>query len=96
MLCFGSIAILQFEQGPTGTIQSPGDAMWWAIVTVTTVGYGDTYPVSPEGRVLASVLMAAGVGLFGTFTAFIASWFLAAEDEEEVECRRWPETARSC
>ena len=50
--------------------------MWWALVTITTVGYGDKFPVTTEGRVVAVILMFAGVGLFGTFSGFIASWFL--------------------
>jgi voltage-gated potassium channel len=45
-------------------------------VTITTVGYGDKFPVTTEGRLIAALLMTAGVGLFGTFTAFVASWFV--------------------
>ena len=56
-------------------IISPIDAIWWAYVTITTVGYGVKYPVTTEGRIIAAVLMTAGVGLFGTFTAYVASWF---------------------
>ena len=52
------------------------DSMWWAIVTLTTVGYGDKYPVTTEGRLIAALLMTTGVGLFGTFTGFLASWFV--------------------
>jgi voltage-gated potassium channel len=80
VLC--SIAILQFEVPAGGNIKSPEDAMWWAISTMTTVGYGDAYPVTPEGRVVAVFLMAAGVGVFGTFAGLIASWFLSPAAEE--------------
>lgn len=74
---FGSIAILHLERDPGANIGSASDALWWSFVTVTTVGYGDRYPVTPGGRLLAAALMVAGIGLFGAFTAFLASWFMA-------------------
>lgn len=76
MLLFSSIAILQFETDPNSNIKTAEDAVWWAYVTITTVGYGDKYPVTTEGRIIAAVLMTVGVGLFGTFTAFVSSWFV--------------------
>ncbi len=82
MTIFGSIAIMQFEVVPESNIRGPDDALWWAFVTMTTVGYGDKYPVTPGGRLLAALLMISGVGLFGTFTGFIASWFLEVEQSE--------------
>jgi voltage-gated potassium channel len=78
-----SISILQFEAPAGGNIQTAEDALWWSFATITTVGYGDRYPVTTEGRLVAATLMLAGVGLFGTFSAFLASWFLAPEIEEE-------------
>jgi voltage-gated potassium channel len=57
--------------------------MWWAFVTITTVGYGDKFPITHEGRIIAAVLMTAGVGLFGTFTAYVATFFLEAEHKKE-------------
>jgi voltage-gated potassium channel len=76
MVIFCSIAILQVENTPAGNIHTAEDAIWWAFVTVTTVGYGDKFPVTTEGRIIAGVLMVTGVGLFGTFTGFVASWFM--------------------
>ena len=77
-----SIAILQFEVPAGGNIVSAEDAMWWAVSTMTTVGYGDRYPISAEGRVVAVFLMAAGVGVFGTFSGLVASWFLSPAAQE--------------
>lgn len=76
MVLFASITILQVENHPESNILTAGDALWWAFVTITTVGYGDFYPVTLEGRLIAAVLMTTGVGLFGTFTAYVASWFV--------------------
>lgn len=76
MIIFSSIAILQVENVPESNIQTAEDAIWWAYVTITTVGYGDRFPVTTEGRLIAVALMTVGVGLFGTFTAFLASWFV--------------------
>lgn len=76
MIIFSSIAILQVENDSASNIKTAEDAMWWAYVTITTVGYGDKYPVTMEGRVIAAALMTVGVGLFGTFTAYVASWFV--------------------
>jgi voltage-gated potassium channel len=83
LVVFSSIAVLQFEDGADANIKSPQDAFWWAYTTITTVGYGDRFPVSPEGRILACILMTAGVGLFGTFTGFIASLFVEPEIKRE-------------
>ncbi|HEY0081245.1 MAG TPA: potassium channel family protein, partial [Pyrinomonadaceae bacterium] len=83
LVIFSSIAILNLEDVPESNIKTPADALWWAFVTITTVGYGDKFPVTVEGRLLAAVLMTAGVGLFGTFTAYIASFFIEAEQHKE-------------
>lgn len=60
-----SIAVLEFEVPAGGNIASAEDAMWWAVTTMTTVGYGDRYPITSEGRMVGIFLMAAGVGVFG-------------------------------
>jgi len=76
MVIFGSIAILQVENVPGSNIKTASDAIWWAFVTITTVGYGDKYPITVEGRFIAAFLMLTGIALFGTFTAFVTSWFM--------------------
>jgi voltage-gated potassium channel len=83
VLVIGSIAVVQFEDGETANIKTAEDALWWAVTTMTTVGYGDKYPITTEGRIAAAGLMVAGVGLFGTFTGFVASWFVGGSKAEE-------------
>lgn len=76
MIIFSSIAILEVEDAPESNIKTAEDAIWWTYTTITTVGYGDKYPVTTEGRLIAMTLMTFGVGLFGTFTAYISSMFV--------------------
>lgn len=64
------------ERASGSSIRNFGDALWWAVVTITTVGYGDTYPVSAAGRGIAAVVMLAGITLFGLLTANLAAVFL--------------------
>jgi voltage-gated potassium channel len=78
LIIFSSIGILQVETDPNSNIKTAEDALWWSYATITTVGYGDKFPVTSEGRLIGIVLMTAGVGLFGTFSGFVASWFLAS------------------
>lgn len=86
LIVFASIAILELEPGVEGAnIRTPADALWWAASTVTTVGYGDRYPVTAEGRVVAAFLMTAGIACFGTFTGFVASWIMAPAKEKADE-----------
>lgn len=83
---FASIAILQLETAPESNIRSAEDALWWTVTTLTTVGYGDLYPVTSEGRLLAGLVMVAGVGLFGAFSGLVASWLLRpAERQQDTE-----------
>jgi len=81
ILLFSSIAILQVEDSPLSNIKSAEDALWWSYTTITTVGYGDKFPVTTEGRIIAMVLMTVGVGMFGTFTAYIASLFVKSNSK---------------
>ena len=87
-LAFSAIAILHCESVPESNIKSPEDAVWWAMATITTVGYGDRFPVTTEGRFIGALLMVVGVGLFGTLAGFIASWFLqpsAGRQDSEIK-----------
>ncbi|KHK98844.1 ion transporter [Microbacterium mangrovi] len=88
------LAVLDAEQGNHGPIQNLGDALWWAFVTITTVGYGDYFPVTFEGRMVAVGLMIGGIALIGIVTATLASWIVekvsaeaktAAATQQQVE-----------
>jgi voltage-gated potassium channel len=68
--------VFAVEDGSGGSIDSFGDSMWWAVTTITTVGYGDTFPVTPAGRGVAAFLMVAGIALFGVLTANLAAFLL--------------------
>ena len=77
VLEFAGIFILVTEgHDPTANIKTASDALWWAYVTVTTVGYGDKYPVTNSGRIVGVLLMTIGVGLFGVITGYMANAFL--------------------
>ena len=87
VLQFGSLTILYLEQNaPGANIRTASDALWYTIVTISTVGYGDQYPVTTGGRILGAVIIVIGVGIFGTFTGYLANLFLAPKPpKEEVE-----------
>ena len=74
VLCVASIMVLQFEsRSPDANIKTGGDALWWAVVTITTVGYGDFYPVTTLGRLTGVSVMFAGVGIIGALASILAS-----------------------
>ena len=64
-------------------IKNFADGFWWAITTVTTVGYGDRYPTTTEGRLLAVMLMFMGISLVGVITASVAAWFVKMSQDAE-------------
>lgn len=86
LLEFGSIGILYAEQGSAGAnIHSAADAMWWTYVTITTVGYGDHFPITIAGRMIGVVVMLVGVGLFAVVTGYIANKFLPSDNDNKAE-----------
>jgi voltage-gated potassium channel len=81
---WASYVMLLFESAdPKANIKTAGDALWWAYVTVATVGYGDRYPVTTPGRLVGVVLISAGVSLYAVLTAFLANFFLTPPKPEE-------------
>ncbi len=81
----GAFLVLSFESvAPDANITSASDALWWAYVTITTVGYGDRFPVTNGGRLVGILIMTTGVGIFATFAGFIANKLLA-QDEKPAE-----------
>ncbi|MFJ2093792.1 potassium channel family protein [Streptomyces sp. NPDC087901] len=88
VLLAGSALVVPAEKGAAGAnITSYPKAIWWSIETATTVGYGDLYPVTAWGRVIASVTMLAGITTFGMVTAAIATWFVGRAQKEAHEVR---------
>ncbi len=80
LLEFGSMTVLAVEQyAPDANIVSGGDAVWYTFVTITTVGYGDLFPVTSGGRIFGMLIMAIGVGVFGTLTGYLSNFFLSGE-----------------
>jgi voltage-gated potassium channel len=85
-LFLGAWLVLLFEEKAKGSnIHDYPDALWWAVVTVTTVGYGDRYPVTEGGRVVAAILMLVGIGLIGVLTATVASVFIKEHTDANKE-----------
>jgi voltage-gated potassium channel len=83
-----SLAILQVERPqPDTTIRNFGDALWWAIETVTTVGYGDKAPRTDLGKLIAVTLMIGGIGVVGLITASLASWIVQRVADEDTATR---------
>nr|MBA3233489.1 two pore domain potassium channel family protein [Propionibacteriales bacterium] len=98
-----AVAMLDAERGAAdANIESFGDAAWWAVTTMTTVGYGDRFPVTTEGRLIASALMLAGIALLGVVTAALASWFVERIGDRgggrgtNRSTGAWPRSGGSC
>lgn len=86
VLEFGSMGMLAIEQNAPGSnITNGANALWYTIVTISTVGYGDHYPVTPTGQALGTFIIIVGVGIFGTFTGYLANFFLAPQKSESDE-----------
>ena len=82
LLGFASWAVLIAEgDEPNGNISSASDAIWWSLVSVTTVGYGDRFPVSLAGRLVAILIMTAGITLAGVITSYLSTVFVGQEDK---------------
>ena len=83
ILYTAALSIYEAERYADGSnIQSFGDAVWWSIASVTTVGYGDKFPVTADGRVIATFLMVIGIGLFSALTALLAAWVMGDRKKE--------------
>jgi voltage-gated potassium channel len=89
VIFIGGVAILDVERdAPDANITAPADGFWWALTTMTTVGYGDRFPVTTTGRLIAAALMLVGIALLGVLTASIAAWFIrevGQRDEANLE-----------
>ena len=84
VLVVSSVLVLQFEsQSPDANIQTGGDALWWAVVTITTVGYGDRFPITLLGRMTGFTVMVAGIGIIGALASILASILVPQADEPE-------------
>lgn len=86
VLAAASVLVLQFEsQSPDGLITTGGDAFWYSLVTITTVGYGDFYPVTPAGRITATFIMFAGVGIIGVLASLLSSLLVGPSPASTAE-----------
>jgi voltage-gated potassium channel len=85
VISFASLGVLLVETSPESNITTAEEALWWSFVTVTTVGYGDYYPVTATGRLIATSLMITGIGLFGTLSGLAAGFFLGGREEETLD-----------
>ena len=84
LMLIAALAVLDAERGAAdASITTFPDALWWAATTVTTVGYGDTFPVTGTGRLVAAALMLVGISLVGVVTATVAAWFISQTQEQE-------------
>jgi voltage-gated potassium channel len=84
VLILGSITVAYAEvHEPDGNIKTGGDAFWWAFVTITTVGYGDRFPVTGLGRLVGMMTMAIGIGIFGVLTSYLATVFMSDKKDTD-------------
>ena len=94
VLEFGAMAMIASERtNPDANIKTSSDAIWWAFVTITTVGYGDRFPITNVGRLIGMAVMMVGVGLFGVLTGYLANAFLTPSKEEDEKTQQVPAAA---
>lgn len=84
-IVLATIAVALIEQSGGGQIGDWGTALWWALATITTVGYGDVVPETLVGRIIGSLLMIVGIGVFGVLTANVAAWFIESDDDAQQQ-----------
>lgn len=98
VMIWSSTGIYFLEKGLNKSISNFGDALWWSIVTTTTVGYGDISPVSLGGRIIAAFLMITGIGMIGTITAGLANhwvdYFQDSKESQDSMQQEVPDTAK--
>jgi voltage-gated potassium channel len=86
LVSLSSYSILQIEElSPESNIETAGDALWWSIVTISTVGYGDHVPTTSGGRIIAILLMFVGISIFGALTSFMSASFVKSGDRQRQE-----------
>jgi voltage-gated potassium channel len=87
LVAFSSVSVLICERQPDANIKTAEDALWWSVTTLSTVGYGDKYPITTEGRVVGIILMVAGVSMFGCLSGLAASFFLGQQEKSQSEMK---------
>jgi voltage-gated potassium channel len=93
---FGALGVVAAEAGqPGANIEDGGDGIWWVLVTITTVGYGDRFPVTETGRLVGMMVLLCGVGVFGAFSGFLANFFLAGKSQSAPSPPLTPSAAAS-
>jgi len=96
--CAGIFILVTERNNANANIKTASDALWWAYVTVTTVGYGDKFPVTNSGRIVGVLLLTLGVGLFGVLTGYLANAFLkpkSAEQDGQEAVNTTPDTLQA-
>ncbi len=94
LILFATISIMQFENIEACNIKNTYDAIWWSICTITTVGFGDKFPVTEGGKMVAIILMILGIGLFGALVGYISNFFTDKEKDNNKEIDTIEELSR--
>lgn len=88
LIVISATLVTAIESGTDSSIETFPDALWWAVVTITTVGYGDVVPQTAEGKAIGMVLMLGGIGIFGALTANLASFFVRTDSSSAPSADR--------